>query len=128
MGAFISDLRILQGTAPFVLARLLAPDDGDPLVQADLSAIVWSLFDLDADPRTAIVDGATLTISNVIFDTLQTDSRWTADDVGYNFAHQVPSANLATGGHTFRAEYKFTSGGETFRHAAVIELIDMIAG
>ena len=127
MSAKIQTIRILQGTAPFVLARILAPDDGDRILQADLSAIVWSLFELDGELSVAIVDGATLTIADVIFDTLQTDSRWTKDSTGYNFKHQIPSANLATGGHTFRAEYKFTAGGESFRHAAEIVIVDMIS-
>ena len=75
------------------MARVLG-FDVEPVKQADVASIKYTIYELDdADPtsRTA-VDGHTaapLVVADTIYDTLQTDSAWTADSVGYNFLHVV---------------------------------------
>jgi hypothetical protein len=82
----------VKGTCA-LLARVVG-FDGEPLKQADVSTITYTIYELDdADPtaRTA-VDGHTavpLTIAEVIFDSLQTDAAWTVDATGYNFRHLI---------------------------------------
>jgi len=82
----------VNGTAA-LLARVVGYDAA-PVVQADISAIEYTIFELDdtdATVRTP-VDGheaVSLIVADVIFDTLQTDGVWTADAEGYNFLHIV---------------------------------------
>jgi hypothetical protein len=74
-----------------LLARIVGQNGAD-IVRSDLSAITYSVFLLDdrnADSRTA-VDGhsnASLTVTDVVFNTPVVDALWTADEIGYNFRH-----------------------------------------
>lgn len=82
---------------------------GAAIVQADISSIVYSVFD-KSDLSTATATG-TLTVSSVIFDTLQTpslDACWSKDSTGYNFGWNVPATIFATGDKTYRIEVKIT--------------------
>jgi len=90
-----------------VMMRIEA--DGSNAVQADISSITWAIYDADETDATAT---GTLTVSNVIFDTLQTDGRWSKDDTGYNFRHDV-AATVLTDPGTYQIEYKVTfTGGD----------------
>lgn len=92
------------------LARVLGPD-GELIQQADLSSIVC---DVENDAGTATLD-ATLTISAVIFDALQTDDRWQEDGTGFNFAYEVPASAFPAQGN-YRIEFTFTPvSGEAFK-------------
>lgn len=84
-------------------------------VQADVTSIVRKVFDLASDTPTTAIATDTLTVANVVFDTLQTDARWTKDSTGYNFRDRIAGTNFPTGGHTYRVEYFFTgSASESF--------------
>lgn len=85
-----------------VLMKQVMTNDGTYLQQADLSSITYSVFD-KADTSTATAEG-TLTIDDVVFDTLQTDSRWGVDSLGYNFAWEAPGTLFPAGGKTYRVE------------------------
>lgn len=111
----------------------LRTDDGTYLVQADLSSIAYAAYDL-SDPGTAITTG-TLTISDVIFDTLQQ----TADNalwgeaggstIGFNFAAILPAACFPTGGRTVRVEITFTpNSGSVLRSLWDVQVIKRLAG
>ena len=68
--------------------------DGADVTQADVSAIVYSIYQLDEDDARTAVAGHTavaLTVADVVFDTLQTDSQAT----NYNFLHTPPIATDA---------------------------------
>ena len=87
--------------------------DADEITQADVSSIALKVFDEDAaDPDTAVSE-ASLTVSAVVFDTLQTDARWQVDTTGYNFRYTIPAAALATGDHTYTVEFVFTMADTT---------------
>ncbi len=89
--------------------------DAAAITRASLTSITYTVWDLDATDPTSSVDSGTLTVADVVFDTLQSDDRWTTDDVGYNFRHDVADTVCSTGGHTYRIEHKFTaSGGQIF--------------
>ena len=83
-----------------LLARVVG-GNGQNIVQADVSSAKYTVYlldDRDADARTAITghSDVALTVSELIFNTLQTDAPWTADDTGYNFRHVLDvSANQA---------------------------------
>lgn len=76
---------------------------GANVKQADITSITYTVIDSGG----ATPNSGTLTVADVIFDTLQTDSRWTEDATGYNFRHTVPAAGFDAAG-TFQIKYIFT--------------------
>ena len=98
-----------------LMARIVGEDD-TPVTTSDISSIKYSIYlldDQDADSRTAVSghSDASLTVSNVLFDSLQTDSFWTVDATGYNFRHTPDvSANVAfaVAGRRYLVEYLLT--------------------
>jgi hypothetical protein len=95
---------VLKNSAPIFLARVVG-NDGAYLVQANLSSIAYSIFtlnpnDLDSETAVAAAHTATsLTVSAVVWDTLQLDNLWKNDDgdyvdaTGYNFRFQPSIAS-----------------------------------
>ena len=86
--------------------------DGVNATQSVLSAITWKAWD-EQNTGTVHASGA-LTVSSVVFDTLQTDGRWTADSTGYNFRHDITQATFTDPGR-YVIEYTVTmTGGNSF--------------
>lgn len=119
--ATVYQTRWVEDGSMVVMARIIAKDatgttvtGGKCVKQADLSTITYGVRDNTGGSFT-VAAGTSLTISAVIFDTLQTPAFWTADSVGYNFLWVIPASAFATGGSEYQAEFKFTvSGGEVF--------------
>jgi hypothetical protein len=87
--------------------------DGDEMVQADVDTIEYAIY--NDDTREAVLALTSLTVANVVFNTLQTDERWTVDTEGYNFRHDVSHSLLTDPDITYRIEYKITlDGGSEF--------------
>lgn len=87
--------------------------EGNLIKRADLSSATVAVYDLSsATPETAVYS-ATLTISTVIYETLQTSGIWglVADGEGGNFLCDLPPAAFPTGGHTYQVEVKLTTTG-----------------
>lgn len=83
------------------------------VTQSSVTSLTWAATNLKTS--AVIVAPTALTVSTVIFDTLQTDAKWTADSTGYNFAHVIPASTFTTGGVRARVEYKVTPvSGEAF--------------
>ena len=97
------------------LARVTGADAAN-IVQADISSAVYSVYLLDdqaPDTRGAVANhaAAALAVASIIFDTLQTDDRWTKDSTGYNFRHVIDvSSNQAftVAGRRYLVEYTLT--------------------
>lgn len=86
---------------------------GSNVTQASLTSIHYSVYDLTSSTLT--VSSTSLTVSGVVYDTLQTSAIWTLDSTGYNFLHVLPASALPDGDHVYRVDYKFTpSSGEVF--------------
>lgn len=95
-----------------LMARVTGWNAAD-IVQSDISSIHYSVYDRTAE--TSVVSATALTVSAVVFNTLQTDARWSVDSEGYNFRHTVPASALPNGDRLYRVEYKFTpASGEVF--------------
>jgi hypothetical protein len=78
-------------------------------IQSAISAIERKIFDrTSATPGTALSTTAVV-VADSVFDTLQTDGRWTEDSTGYNFRDTIPAASLASGSSQYRVEYKVTT-------------------
>jgi hypothetical protein len=84
--------------------------DGSNATQSDCSSITmkaWKTTDFD---NTVL--SAALTVSSVVFDTLQTDGRWSVDSTGYNFRYSVADTICTVAGALYRFEAVVeTSGG-----------------
>lgn len=101
---------VFEGGSFVLLARILGAD-GTPAVQASFTDIdyeVWSI-PVPLDKRTGldwqakyvnvttpakVVEETAMVVADVIFDTLQTDDRWTVDATGYNFAFEMPADTI----------------------------------
>lgn len=118
----MADAADIHGTAfkngsVTLLARVVGAD-GQPIVQTDIASAKYSLYlldDQDPDGRTAVAGhtGVSLTVAEVIFNSLQTDALWTVDEAGYNFRHVLDvSANQAfsLAGRRFLVEFELTPG------------------
>ena len=98
-----------------LLARVVG-DDAQRIVQADVASAKYTVYlldDQDADERTAVSGHAdvSLTVNEVLFNTLQTDDVWTADESGYNFRYVLDvSANqaFAVAGRRYLVQFSLT--------------------
>jgi hypothetical protein len=85
--------------------------DGANATQADCSSITIKAWDMSDFDTTVL--SASLTVANVVFDTLQTDGRWSEDATGYNFRYDVADTICVTAGSRYRFEAVVsTSGGK----------------
>jgi len=120
------DATDIYGTAfkngPVTLLARIVGQNGENVVQADLSAIRYTVYLLDdqnPDNRMAVAGhtGVLLTVAGVVFNALQTDALWTVDDTGYNFCHVLDvSAHpaFAVAGRRYLVEYQLTpAAGQT---------------
>lgn len=83
--------------------------DGANAQQADVSSISIKAWDVD-DLTTEVLD-ASLDKTQVVYDTLQTDSRWSEDSTGYNFRYDVEDTVCASAGiYLFRVTVNTTGG------------------
>jgi len=103
---------IYEDTGVTCMSRIFG-DDGTAVEQSDISSITLAVF---KNTSTSATYTASLTVADVIFDTLQTDDRWSLDSTGYNFRHAVVASVFADGDATYRLEFKFTpaSGSQYF--------------
>lgn len=108
-----------------VMYRIQA--DGANVTQSDVSSIQYAV--INDGTKEVITSLASLTVSSVVFDTLQTDDRWTEDNTGYNFRHDVDQSVLTNPDISYRFEYKVTlsSGNEFWLKPFVIN-VDEIYG
>jgi len=118
---------IIEGTvfedgSAWILLRVVG-QDGEEITQASLSTITYAVTDLADDSE--IVAATAVAISSTVYDTLQTDARWSADDDGYNFAHALGPTTFPRPGR-YRVEYIFTPViGFAFLIAADINAISI---
>jgi len=88
--------------------------DGTAAKQADISTITYKVIDTSTGTAVPGHDGASLTVSAVIFDTLQTHPRWTFSS-GFNFKHTLLYTAFPTGDTIYNYEVTVTwgTGGQT---------------
>ena len=101
--------------AATLLARIVGAT-GANVVQADINTVNYSVYLLDdqnPDDRTPVAEhtDVSLTVADVIFNTLQTDALWTVDATGYNFRHTLDVSihpAFAVAGRRYLVEYELT--------------------
>lgn len=103
---------VWQGSDCLLLARV-RNIDGTYLQQAALSGIALTVRD-KSDGNAVVVGPLALTISSVVFDTLQTNPViWTNDATGYNFLTRVAGAAAFPDAHDYRVDVIFTMTDST---------------
>ena len=102
------------GSSKTLLARVVG-DDAAAVQQADIDTIEYTIYEITGTGlRGDAVTGheaVELVVADTIFDTLQTDARWTKDTMGYNFAHELDvseSAAFPAGGVEYLIEITLT--------------------
>ncbi len=116
----MADAQDIHGTvfkngSATLLARVVGAA-GAVVARADIASIKYSIYLLDEDDpdsQTAVTGhvAVPLSVSGVIFDTLQTDALWTKDSLGYNFKHLLNVAAqpaFAAAGRSYRIVYELT--------------------
>jgi len=108
---FIKGVVVEDGGAT-VLARVVG-NAGVAVTQASISDITYTEF--KQDTTVDLAQNSPLTVSDVIFDILQTDAIWTIDSIGYNFKHPLVAAEFPDGPEIYIVQFKFEPGtGEPF--------------
>lgn len=107
--------KVFRHGSAVLMARVVSSAGAD-LNQASVSAVSYTIYELTTnDPSGLSIvtghSGVSLTVGDVIFDTLQDDEAWTVDSQGYNFRHEVDvSTNEAfpNAGRVYQVRYELT--------------------
>jgi hypothetical protein len=81
---------------------------GNVLTQADCSSITYTITDLNSGAVLAGHSNVSLTVADVIFDTLQ---EWDIDETGYNFRYEIPrnvSEAFPDRDHVYEIRFRIT--------------------
>jgi hypothetical protein len=106
-----------------VLMARIVDSSGQNVQQSGVASIQYSVYELDPcrpDNLSLVAghDGVSLTVDDVIYNTLQTGGLWTVDEVGYNFRHEIDvsdSEAFPKAGAQYQVRYELTpaSGQKT---------------
>lgn len=110
-----------EKTALPLLARIYkaVPGTGKvPVLKADITSISRMVRRMNLNAGvfgnvTTPDTGSSVVVATAIFDTLQTDSTWWKDAIGYNFADTVP-ATMFPGLGAYSIVYTFTPASQSF--------------
>ena len=108
----IKYVKAIEDSTFTLLARIKGASGGY-LTQDALTSITYAVHDT-ADG--AEIGTGTLTIADVVYDTLQLDDLWDEDQTGYNFRWDVNPTLIPEGDKHYRFEITFTpSSGFAFK-------------
>ena len=99
---------IWEDASVALMARITGAD-GTAIAQADVSTITYAVYDTHSTTKNTATTSGSVVVADDVFDTLQTDSRWSVDSTGYNFRHDIAATVFTVGGHVYEVEYKFTA-------------------
>jgi hypothetical protein len=99
-----------------ILMARIVDAAGANVGQAGITSIEYSIYELDPcrPDELAVVaghDSVSLTVANVIYNSLQTGGLWTVDEVGYNFRHEIDvgtSEAFPKAGTQYQVRYELT--------------------
>lgn len=115
---------VMEDSAAILLARV-RDQDGTLIEQTDIESVACTITDITLGIE---VSTPTYTVYDVIYNELQTDSRWTADDIGYNFGAVVPASALPNGNKRVRVEFVITPvSGEPFHVLFALSIVDIVS-
>ncbi len=96
---------VWAGFEALFLARVVNKS-GAHITQAGVSTITYSVREAEGD-EAATASGS-LTVSEVVYNTLQYGGLWDVDLDGYNFFAALPGACFPTAGTRYRVEFVLT--------------------
>jgi hypothetical protein len=99
-----------------ILMARIVDGSGQPVQQSGISTVQYSIYELDpcqADNLSVVAghDDVSLTVSGIIFNSLQTGGLWTVDEEGYNFRHELDvseSEAFPRAGVQYQVRYELT--------------------
>ena len=91
-----------------LILRYVTGNADTAITQASLTSITYKVYDLD-DSDAQVGAETTLTVTDVVFDTLQTTAPWDVDrdGAGYNFRVTIPGSYFPNGGRRYWIELNF---------------------
>lgn len=107
--AMIHAIEAWFGSTPYLMWRV-ENAAGTHAQQADVSSISWTSYDACDTPWTQKATG-TLVVADVVFDTLQTDAKWTtrsSDSLGYNLGILTTTSMFPAGDTTYVVVFSLT--------------------
>lgn len=117
----IKTQRVFEDSGLYLMARVTGSNAAN-MVQADVSSISLVVTKRGGTPG----DAESVTVSSVVFNTLQTDARWTKDATGYNFRYEVSPTQLGDGEGMYYFEFKFTpASGPVFHVVFEVETLPL---
>jgi len=119
---------VLEDQPAFFMRRIRSAADVD-ITQATISTITYVVYDLADD--SVVTASTSLTVADVVFDTLQITNAWTSqggDATGYNFGAELPGTNWPTSGKLLRVEITFTpTSGSAFMVAFDVSVLKIVS-
>jgi len=104
---------VFKNGSATLLARVVG-NDGEPITHAEIASAAYTIYLLeedDPDVATA-VEGHTdvpVEMASLVFDALQNDALWDADQSGYNFKHVLDVSTdpaFAAAGRWYRIVFR----------------------
>lgn len=127
MSIIITRGEAFEDSAPFLMARVTNAG-GTNFTQSLTSSIAYTVY--NETDAVIVVTSTALTVSDVIFDTLQTDARWTVDSTGYNFGWALPIASIPDGLKKYLVDIiitPLTGAGATVDSQQVVPVVFVIS-
>lgn len=117
----ITEAKVYQNGEAIFMAQVQGLN-GELVKKADVTEIDGYVVIVEGSGQviTVVLDNAdfTIDVDDVVFDTPVTgDSRWTMDEVGYNFLYQMQREAFPQGGKKYRVEFRFTMQDGSFVYA-----------
>lgn len=119
--------------SPLVIMDRVVGISGAAITQATLTGIAFRAFEYASQEeaesdteQTEVGTSETLTVSSVIFDTLQTAAPWDSskEATGYNFRTTIPAARFPNGGKWVAIEVTFDPvSGEDFCDVWIVNVL-----
>lgn len=94
---------VFEDTSPTLLRRVT--DAGGYIDTNDVTDVTLRVYDLSSATPLSPTFELGVGVEECLLNTLQVDTAWDYDALGYNFRHKLWEGMLPSGGRTYRVEY-----------------------
>jgi hypothetical protein len=95
---------ISEGNPATILARI-QDQFGVPISQSQVTSISVAVWNVET---STLIATTTPSVSSCVFDSFQTDGRWSIDAIGYNFAANIDGTSFNVGDNVFQIQATIT--------------------